>query len=161
MPYTLHGLFYSVIGENVGSHCSLSAIQIHTEASGLLLWTTISHTFHPGSAFTCNGLKMLTLENKASICTLVTVCNRTFYCSRAQIHCRGRPSTQILDIFYPKPTCVHVLEGGMVHVNKLFFSFSRKVKVSHTYSLPGETCPERLYNAPSSLCYSSIQSLLL
>lgn len=31
----------------------------------------------------------------------------------------------------------------------LFFSFSRKVKVSHTYSLPGEMCPERLYNALS------------
>lgn len=54
-----------------------------------------------------------------------------------------------LGTFYPKPTCVY--PRGMAHIDKPFISCLRKVKVSHTYSLPDESCPESLYNAPSSL----------
>ena len=47
---------------------------------------------------------------------------------------------------YPKPTCV--CPRGMARVD---ISCLRKLKVSHTYSLPDESSPENLYNAPSSL----------
>lgn len=58
--------------------------------------------------------------------------------------------TQVdLSTFYPKPTCV--CPRGMARFDKSFISCLRKVKVSHTYSLPDESSPENLYNAPSSL----------
>ena len=110
----------------------------------LYVCTTVSHTLEPGSRFTCTHLKMLTLGTKAVFTLRWPYAAETSMGQELYLLDSGRSR-----YIYARPTCV--CPRGMGRFDKSFISCLRKIKVSHTYSLPDESSPENLYNAPSSL----------